>query len=48
MLSGMHKLLHLADCTKIFGPMNVMSCFPFEEVNRKILRIISGNDLIGD
>jgi hypothetical protein len=48
MLSGMHELLHLADCTKIFGPMNVMSCFPFEEVNRKILRIISGKDLIGD
>jgi hypothetical protein len=48
MLSGMHELLHLADCTKHFGPMNVINCFPFEEVNRKILRIISGKDLIGD
>ena len=48
MLSGMHELLHLTDCALHFGPMNLSNCFQFEEVNRKILRIIFGKDLVGD
>ena len=48
MLSGMHELLHLADCSRKFGPLNLINCFQFEEVNRKIVRLIFGKDLIGD
>ncbi len=48
MLSGVHELLHLTDCTIEFGPLNSTNCFPHEENNRKILRITHGNDLIGE
>ena len=48
MLSGMHELLHLVDCTKRFGPLNLVNCFQFEELNRKIGNLIFGKDLIGD
>ena len=48
MLSGMHELLHLVDCTKRFGPLNLVNCFPFEELNRKIGNLIFGNLIIGD
>lgn len=44
--SGAHELLHLADFTLDFGPLNFVSCFQFEEINRKILRFIKGNDLV--
>ena len=48
MLSGVHELLHLVDCTKTFGPLNNINCFPFEELNRKLLGTIHGRDLIGE
>lgn len=48
LLSGVHELLHLVKCTKDFGPLNSCCCFPFEELNRKILRLINGHDLIGE
>jgi hypothetical protein len=48
MLSGMHELLHLVDCTKRFGPLNLVNCFQFEELNRKIGNLIFGKDIIGD
>ena len=48
MVSGMHELVHLPDCSKFFGPLNLLNCFPFEEVNRKIVNLIFGKDLIGD
>jgi len=38
MLSGVHELLHLVECTITFGPLNSFSLFPFEEINRKLLR----------
>jgi hypothetical protein len=47
-LSGMHELLHLVDYTKRFGPLNLVNCFQFEELNRKIGNLIFGKDLIGD
>ena len=37
MLSGVHELLHLVECTKTLGPLNNINCFPFEELNRKLL-----------
>jgi len=48
MLSGVHELLHLTDCTIDIGPLNSTNCFQYEEMNRKLLRIIYGNDLIGE
>ena len=48
MLSGVHELLHLVDCTKEFGSLNTINCFTFEEMNRKVCGIIHGRDLIGE
>lgn len=48
MLSGTHELLHLVECTLDFGPLNVINCFQFEELNRKLMRFIHGHDLIGE
>ena len=47
MLSGMHELLHIVDWTISFGPMNFVNCFQFEEINRKIVSLINGFDLVG-
>jgi hypothetical protein len=48
MLSGVHELLHLVDETLHFGPLNSICCFPFEELNRKLLTFFKGKDLIGE
>ena len=48
MLSGVHELLHLVECTKQFGPLNNINCFQFEELNRKVVNCIHGRDLIGE
>lgn len=48
MLSGVHELLHLTQCTIDFGPLNSINCFQFEELNRKLVRFIHGYDLIGE
>jgi hypothetical protein len=48
MLSGVHEMLHLVDCTITFGPLNSINCFPFEELNRKIMSFTHGHDLIGE
>ncbi len=37
MLSGMHEILHIVECTIKFGPINYINCFQYEEINRKIL-----------
>jgi hypothetical protein len=31
-----------------FGPLNGCNCFEFEELNRLFLKLIKGNDLIGE
>ena len=48
MKSGFHELLHLADAIRKIGPLNLISCFPYEELNRKTLRFIKGKDLMGE
>lgn len=48
LLTGVHELLHLVECTRKFGPLNLINCFPFEELNRKFLGFIKGKDLIGE
>jgi hypothetical protein len=48
MLSGMHELMHLVECTLDFGPLNTTNCFQFEELNRKLMRFLHGHDLIGE
>jgi hypothetical protein len=47
MVSGFHELLHLVKCTRYFSPLNNVSCFQFEELNRKMKNMIKGKDLIG-
>jgi hypothetical protein len=48
MLSGAHELLHLTQCTIEFGPLNLINSFQFEELNRKLINLIKGNDLVGE
>jgi hypothetical protein len=48
MLSGVHELLHLTECIFIFGHLNSINLFVFEENNRKIISFINGHDLIGE
>ena len=48
MYSGFHELLHLVDLTIEIGPLNAISCFTFEELNRKFIRLIKGFNLIGE
>lgn len=46
--SGFHELLHFSDLTLSFGPLNITSLFQYEEMNRKILTLIHGKNLIGE
>ena len=46
--SGVHELNHLVKCTIEIGPLNIICCFQFEELNRKVTRFIKGQDLVGD
>jgi hypothetical protein len=48
MLSGVHELLHLVECTKYFGPLNLINLFPYEELNRNCIGVIHGRDLMGE
>lgn len=48
MVSGMHEILHLVHCTLDFGPLNCLSCFQFEELNRLMKAMIRGKFLIGE
>ena len=48
MLSGVHELLHFVEGTLDFGPVNITNLFTYEELNRKIIRLIKGKDLIGE
>jgi hypothetical protein len=46
--SGMHEILHLVDLNLKFGPLNCNNSFQSKELNRKIIRLIPVQDLIGD
>ena len=48
MLSGVHELLHLVDCTLQFGPLNLINLFQFEELNRVLVTFLHGFDLVGE
>ena len=48
MLSGVHELLHFVEGTLDYGPVNITNLFTYEELNRKIIRLIKGKDLIGE
>ena len=48
MLSGVHELLHLVDCTILFGPLNSINLYQFEELNRVLISFSHGFDLIGE
>ncbi len=47
MKSGIHELLHIVECVEELGHMNSLNMFQFEELNRKVLSLIFGKDLIG-
>lgn len=46
--SGFHELVHFVDLVKLFGPLNSLDLFQFEEINRKITKFIKGSDLIAE
>jgi hypothetical protein len=48
MLSGVHELLHLVECTQYLGPLNLIILFPYEDLNRKCIGVIHGRDLMGE
>ncbi|CAF1033550.1 unnamed protein product [Brachionus calyciflorus] len=48
MKSGMHELIHLSEMILDFGPINGSNCYQFEEINRKIVQLIKGQNLIGE
>lgn len=48
MTSSIHELINLVQMTIQNGPLNITNCYPYEELNRKLTRMINGRDLIGD
>ena len=48
MLSGIHEMVHFIEITKQFGPVNLINCFVYEELNRKLINLVKGKDLIGE
>lgn len=42
MTLNIHNLLHLPNCVRNLGPLWTSSCFSFEDVNGKLLRLIHG------
>jgi hypothetical protein len=48
MLSGMHELVHIVQCTIDSGPLNTVNVFMYEENNRGIISFLHGRDLVGD
>ncbi|XP_077258856.1 uncharacterized protein LOC143895532 isoform X2 [Temnothorax americanus] len=39
---NIHQILHLPDCVRRLGPLWVYSCFPYEDINGKILKLVHG------
>lgn len=39
---NVHQILHLPDCVRRLGPLWVYSCFPYEDINGKILKLVHG------
>lgn len=46
MTLNVHQLLHLADNVKMLGPLYTHSCFPFEDKNGLLLKMIRGTQNI--
>ena len=44
MLSG----IHFIEITKQFRPVNLINCFVYEKLNRKLINLVKGKDLIGE
>lgn len=44
MVNNVHQLLHLAECVRQFGPLWTTSCFPFEDLNGKLKRLVHGSN----
>lgn len=42
MTSNIHQLLHLSDCVRELGPIYIMSCFPYENLNGIFTNLIHG------
>lgn len=39
---NVHQILHLPNCVRRLGPLWVYSCFPYEDINGKILKLVHG------
>lgn len=46
MTLNIHQLVHLVDCVKELGPLYTHSCFPFEDKNGFVLKLIRGTQNI--
>ena len=46
--SSFHELVHVVDLTRRFGPLNITSCFQYEELNRKVLQFVKGKNKIAE
>lgn len=44
MINNLHQLRHLADNVREFGPLWTSSCFPFEDLNGKLKRLVHGSN----
>ena len=42
MTCNLHQLLHLPDIVRKFGPLWVTSCFPYEDMNGKLKKLVKG------
>ncbi len=39
---NVHQLLHLPECVRDLGPLWAFSCFPFEDINGKLMKMFHG------
>ena len=46
MFYNVHQLLHLAQSVRDLGPLWAQSCFPFEDKNRFLLKLIHGTQRV--
>lgn len=44
MTNNVHQLLHLAETVRQFGPLWTTSCFPFEDLNGRLKRLVHGSN----
>ena len=46
MLMNVHSLLHLPEVAEDFGPLWAHSCFPYENANGELLKLLHGSQCV--